>query len=71
MCADFRPPDAVNRSANVGNSSDALQRKISDDFFAENVSDSPKHYRGIEIDADWRRRPAQAGAGQSPARLRV
>lgn len=60
------PPKSVRRSSR------AKFRRIS---VAENVRDSPKHYRGIEIGrrspgsgADG---PAQAGAGRSPARLRV
>ena len=75
MCADFRPPTTPNRLTNVGNLSDALPSDISADFFPENVYTSPKHYRGIEIDADWLRaalpRRGPAGAGRSPARLRV
>ena len=37
MCADFPTPDTPKRFPNVRNLYDALQRKISSDFFPENV----------------------------------
>jgi len=54
----FRAPDTAKLSPTATNSSDVLRRKISADFFPENMCKFPQRYRGIEIDGGAARQAA-------------